>query len=113
MSDRERQRKFEAQARIKSSEFDRHNTNQTRQSSPTGRGHNLLPSDNRHVPTETDELLLLVASAGIGIAVFLLMMFLGKMILPQPIYAGVYFLLADLCLAVATAYIFYKLRLKA
>ena len=36
MSDRERQRKFEAQARIKSSEFDRHNTNQTRQSSPTG-----------------------------------------------------------------------------
>jgi len=110
MSDREKQRKFDQQSNIRSSEFARHNTNMTRQTNPIGKGQNLLPTESKAKKVETSELIWQVVSVGIGILMYFLIMYLGKLILPQSIYVGMYFFIFDLAISVLTAYLFFKFR---
>jgi hypothetical protein len=107
MSDRDRQRKFDQQSNIKSSEFNRHNTNMTRQTNPIGKGQNLLPTDNKYRKVETKDLIFRVVSVIIAIGVYLLVMFLGKVFLPKDIYMSMAFFIFDLCFSIITVYLFF------
>ncbi|WP_207941997.1 hypothetical protein DOK78_000521 [Enterococcus sp. DIV2402] len=108
MSDRERQKKFEQQSYLKSSEFDRHNTNMTRQANPIGRGQNLLPSDRKRKKIEQKDLIVQMVSVVVGIVVFFFVMYLGKILLPQVLYEGMSFLIVDLGFSIMVAYLFFS-----
>lgn len=111
MGDRECQKKFEQQASIKSSEYDRQNTNLTRQTNSIGRGQNFLPHEGpQH--RATHDLLLQVISAIIGIGVFFLVMYGGKFLVSEEMYSGISFLVIDLLVSVMIAYVSFRVMKK-
>ncbi|HPJ00226.1 MAG TPA: hypothetical protein PLN65_05195 [Enterococcus sp.] len=104
MSDRERQKKFEQQSYLKSSEFDCYNTNMTRQANPIGRGQNLLPSDRKRKKIEQKNLIVQI----ISVVVFFFVMYLGKILLSHVLYKGLSFLIIDLGFSIMVDYLFFS-----
>ncbi|MGX6978247.1 hypothetical protein ACWN8V_03095 [Vagococcus elongatus] len=115
MGDRERQRKFDESSNIRKSEFDRHNTNMTRQTNPIGKGQNFLPTNPKAKKTRSGELLFQLLSGILGVACFLLISFLGKKLLPYDRYSSLFFLFITLIISSTVAYVcfkFFKKRFK-
>lgn len=103
MSTRDYQRKFDRNSNIKNSEYDRLNTNATRQSNPVMRGNNLLPTDTQRMRT-SDNLLVTVIAVILGVLFFLFVVPLARFILPPTIYEGITFLAFSLVLTVGLVY---------
>lgn len=104
MSTRDYQRKFDRNSNIKNSEYDRLNTNATRQSNPVMRGNNLLPTDPQRLRT-SDNLLVTVIAAILGVLFFVFVVPLARFIVPAAFYEGIAFLAISLVLTVGLVYL--------
>lgn len=107
MNNKERQKKFEQQANIKNSEFDRLNTNATRQTDQVGKGQNFLAKDFLRKGND-NSITYIVKYVITSILLFLLQNFLGKILLSANAYASVYFLIVVLIISAFLPRLIYR-----
>lgn len=104
MSTRDYQRKFDSNSNIKNSEYDRMNTNATRQSNPIMRGNNLLPSEPGKLRS-SDNLFVTVIAVVLGVLFFVFVVPLARYILPATFYEGIAFLAISIAISVGFVFL--------
>ncbi|MDH6364962.1 putative membrane protein [Enterococcus sp. PF1-24] len=109
MNSQEAQRKFAEKSNIRNSEFDRQNTNQTRNAVSTSQGSIFLPKDNVTPQSKvlSRELVAVLVAAVIGVMTFFLVNLLMKNMAPI-FYQGLLFLGLNLLVSFALAYFSYR-----
>lgn len=99
MSDREQQQKFSQNANIKSSEFNRLNTNQTEHANFISKGQTLLVPDlDKKTDTASSPYILIYGVS--AVTLFFAQWFIGKNFLSKEIYSSTKFLIIVLMVSV-------------
>lgn len=107
MNNKEMQKKFAQQSNIRNSEFDRLNTNATRQSNPVGKGQNFVPKD--FFRKGNDNSLIYISKYVVtSILLFFIQNFLGKLLLSSATYSSVTFLIVVLIISAYLPKLLYR-----
>lgn len=100
MNKHEAQKRFAEKSNIKNSEYNRQNTNATRNASPTAKGNNLLPNEPAIKKVLSSDLAIQIISVLIGILFFKFATPLGRIFVSYETYSSLGYLFFSLVITV-------------